>query len=48
VIHIEFGPAIKPAEIARLSDDELVAEVDRRIRACHMAASESRRRATIA
>ncbi len=40
-IHIEFGTPLSPEEIKQLSDDELVAEVERRIRACHRAAREA-------
>lgn len=36
-IHIRFGPPITPEEVARLSEEELAAEVDRRIRTCHTA-----------
>jgi len=43
VIHVQFGDAIEPAQIARLSDDELVAEVERSIRSCHARARHARR-----
>lgn len=42
VIHVQFGPPISVEEIAGLNDDELVAEVERRIRACHAAARAGR------
>jgi 1-acyl-sn-glycerol-3-phosphate acyltransferase len=45
VVHVRFGQPITPAEVATLSDDELVAEVERRVRACHAAARASRLRA---
>lgn len=45
VIHVQFGDPISAAEIERLTDDGLVAEVERRIRACHGAARASRTRA---
>jgi 1-acyl-sn-glycerol-3-phosphate acyltransferase len=44
-IHIQFGQPLMPAEIARLDDDALVAEMARRIRACHAEARRLRRRA---
>jgi 1-acyl-sn-glycerol-3-phosphate acyltransferase len=44
VLNVQFGPAIEPEQIARLSDDELVAEVERRIRACHALARQGRLR----
>ncbi len=44
-IHIQFGPILTPAEIEKLDDDGLMAEVDRRIRECHCAAAAARRRA---
>jgi 1-acyl-sn-glycerol-3-phosphate acyltransferase len=34
-IHIEFGPPLTTADIERLDDEHLVAELERRIRACH-------------
>lgn len=45
VIHVQFGPPIEPAEVAALDDEQLVAEVERRIRACHAQARRSRQRA---
>jgi 1-acyl-sn-glycerol-3-phosphate acyltransferase len=45
VIHVQFGPPIEPAEVAALDDEQLVAEVERRIRDCHAQARRSRRRA---
>ncbi len=46
-IHIQFGKPLLPAEIATLDDDALLAEVDRRIRACHAEARAFRRRAVL-
>lgn len=43
VIHLDFGDPIGPAEIERMSDDALVAEVERRIRDCHARARHARR-----
>lgn len=43
-IHIVIGEPLNSAEIADMSDDALVAELERRIRACHAAAREGRRR----
>ncbi len=37
-IQIQFGPPISIDEVKQLSDSELIAEVERRIRRCHMAA----------
>jgi len=37
-IAVRFGPPILPHEIQRFTDGELLAEVERRIRACHSAA----------
>ena len=34
-IHVNVGPPISPEEVRGLSDDELIAELDRRMRACH-------------
>jgi 1-acyl-sn-glycerol-3-phosphate acyltransferase len=45
VIHVQFGPPIEPAEVARLDDEQLVAEIERRIRDCHAGARRSRQRA---
>jgi 1-acyl-sn-glycerol-3-phosphate acyltransferase len=33
-IHVSFGPPIPPEQIARLDDEALMAEVDRRMRQC--------------
>jgi 1-acyl-sn-glycerol-3-phosphate acyltransferase len=44
VVHVHWGDPIGPAEIEKLTDAELVAEVERRIRACHAAARTSRMR----
>lgn len=46
VIHVQFGDPITPAEIDRLTDDELLAETERRIRACHARARDARLRAS--
>lgn len=43
-IGIVIGEPIHPEEIATLSDEELVAELERRIRACHAAARAYRNR----
>jgi 1-acyl-sn-glycerol-3-phosphate acyltransferase len=45
VIHVCWGEPIGPMEIEKLSDNELVAEVERRIRDCHDAARRGRLRA---
>ncbi len=37
-VAVVIGPPITQPDIERLSDDELVAELERRIRACHMRA----------
>lgn len=44
-VHIEFGPALLPAEMAALDDDGLVAEIESRVRRCHEAAQGARRAA---
>ncbi|HEX3871071.1 MAG TPA: lysophospholipid acyltransferase family protein [Pirellulales bacterium] len=44
-IHLEVGEPISPAELSKLDDRALVAEVQRRIRACHAKAREGRLRA---
>jgi 1-acyl-sn-glycerol-3-phosphate acyltransferase len=46
IIHMEFGPPLEPAEIERLDDDALVAEIERRVRECHASARRSRRLAS--
>ena len=45
VIHVHWGQPITPDEVERMTDDELVALVEKRIRACHAAARASRNRA---
>jgi 1-acyl-sn-glycerol-3-phosphate acyltransferase len=45
VVDVQIGPPIRPEEIARYNERELVAEIERRIRACHAAARAQRRRA---
>jgi 1-acyl-sn-glycerol-3-phosphate acyltransferase len=45
VIHVQFGEPILPAEVKLLSDEQLVQEVERRIRDCHARAQITRRRA---
>jgi 1-acyl-sn-glycerol-3-phosphate acyltransferase len=45
VVHVQFGEPIEPAEIEKLTDDQLVAEIERRLRACHAAARGARLRA---
>lgn len=44
-IFVQFGPPITPQEIQALDDNGLVAEVERRIRACHEQAAACRARA---
>jgi 1-acyl-sn-glycerol-3-phosphate acyltransferase len=44
-IYVEFGPPLSTAESAHLNDDQLIAEIDRRIRACFDSAHAKRRRA---
>jgi 1-acyl-sn-glycerol-3-phosphate acyltransferase len=46
VVHLQFGPPIEPAEIESMTDEQLVAEVERRIRACHAEARRGRNSAT--
>ncbi|MDZ4782371.1 MAG: lysophospholipid acyltransferase family protein [Planctomycetia bacterium] len=43
-IHVEYGAPILPEEILQFEDRELVAEVERRIRACHARARQQLRR----
>jgi len=45
-IHIEFGPAIRPEEFASMTDEALMAEIERRMQACLAAARAGRLRAT--
>ena len=45
VIHVQFGEPILPAQVKLLSDEQLVREVESRIRACHARARTTRRRA---
>ena len=42
-IDVQFGPTLMPDEIAKLDDDALVLEVERRLRACHAQARAQRR-----
>ena len=35
VVLVEFGEPISPEQAAKMSDDELLADVERRIRQCH-------------
>jgi 1-acyl-sn-glycerol-3-phosphate acyltransferase len=44
VIHVVFGPPMLPEQIVDFSERELLAEVERRIVACHEQARASRRR----
>lgn len=44
-IHVQFGEPILPAQVKLFSDEQLVQEVERRIRACHALARITRRRA---
>jgi len=41
-IHVCVGPPLEPEMVASLSDAQLVAELERRIRACHAAARQGR------
>jgi 1-acyl-sn-glycerol-3-phosphate acyltransferase len=43
-IAVVFGEPLQPEDLATLSDEELVAEVERRIRSCHAAARRLLRR----
>ncbi len=45
VIHVRFGIPVEPSEIERLSDSQLIQEVEHRIRECHEQARKRRRRA---
>jgi 1-acyl-sn-glycerol-3-phosphate acyltransferase len=45
MIIVEFGPPLSTAESALLNDEQLIAEIDRRIRACFNSARARRRRA---
>jgi len=42
-IAVVIGEPISPQQIAGASDDELLAELERRIRVCHVSAREARR-----
>jgi 1-acyl-sn-glycerol-3-phosphate acyltransferase len=44
-IHIQFGAPLEPGEIEQLDDEQLVAEMRRRIAACHAEARRLRDRA---
>jgi 1-acyl-sn-glycerol-3-phosphate acyltransferase len=44
VIHVQWGDPILPSQIEKLTDEQLVEEVERRIRSCHAACRRSRRR----
>ena len=46
VIHVQFGDPIDPDQIKQLNDEQLVAEVERRIRECHAVARAGRLRAS--
>ncbi len=46
VIHVQFGDPIGPDQIQAMSDEQLVAEVERRIRDCHARARTGRLRAS--
>jgi 1-acyl-sn-glycerol-3-phosphate acyltransferase len=45
VIHVQFGEPIPPSQVKLLSDEQLVREVETRIRACHAQARRTRSRA---
>ena len=42
IIHVQFGEPIEPAAIQGMSDQELLGEVERRIRTCHEQARRAR------
>ena len=44
IIHIIIGEPIRPAEFETMTDDELVTELERRIRDCHAQARAGRER----
>lgn len=44
VIQVEIGQPITPEEIQRLSEQEIMAKLDQRLRACHQLAREKRNR----
>jgi 1-acyl-sn-glycerol-3-phosphate acyltransferase len=44
VVHLVIGEPITPEEVASLDDESLLAELERRIRACHAVARRGRRR----
>jgi 1-acyl-sn-glycerol-3-phosphate acyltransferase len=44
VVHIQFGPPLMPEESAKYNDEQLLAEIDRRIRACFQQAQAKRQR----
>jgi 1-acyl-sn-glycerol-3-phosphate acyltransferase len=41
-IHVNLGRPLSPEEVRRLSDEELIAELQRRIRECHRRARDAR------
>jgi 1-acyl-sn-glycerol-3-phosphate acyltransferase len=45
VVHVVWGPPILPHVVEHLSDDQLVAEVSKRVRECHRTARAGRLRA---
>jgi 1-acyl-sn-glycerol-3-phosphate acyltransferase len=45
IIHIAFGPPVEPVLIARLDDEQLVAEIAARMQACFEIARQGRHRA---
>jgi 1-acyl-sn-glycerol-3-phosphate acyltransferase len=47
VIHIRFGTPLMPFDSAKYNDEQLLAEVDRRIRDCYEQVRASRRRALV-
>jgi 1-acyl-sn-glycerol-3-phosphate acyltransferase len=44
VVHLVIGEPLPPEQVAALDDEALMAELERRIRACHAEAREGRRR----
>jgi len=46
VIHVAFGPPLQPNEVAQMNDAQLMAEMERRIRACHAQCRQGRLQAS--
>ena len=45
VIHVHFGPPLAPQQYAAMTDEQIAAEIERRIKICHAEAVASRQRA---